>query len=243
MAQEEQAKKKKTGRPKGSKSNIGIPMKGIKEAISLTKMAYEKGKDSIMSFSEISGHMGLQKGSNTTTMGALSAYGFVEQSEGGWKVSELGKRAINGEKEAIRASFEKVDLFRELSSQFGGKNVSPGLVIDYLKKKYKKGENVKIIEQRFSEGMDFIKGLEPEKPQFKSVKTDAPEIIDLIKLKYALHPPEEKDIKELANKVHLSFKDNQDPSIKILAENINKNKENKGALLALVDSILGILNQ
>ena len=127
MKQETDVKKKKGGRPQGSKSDIGIPMKGIKEAVALVKMAYEKGQDSIMSFSEISNYMNLQKGSNTTTIGALSFYGFVEQADGGWRISELGKRAVRGEKEAIRTAFEREALFRESSSQFGGKNVSPVL--------------------------------------------------------------------------------------------------------------------
>jgi len=233
---------KKGGRPKGSKSSIGIPPKGIKNAITLTKLAYEKGKGSTMSFSEISEFMNLQKGSNTTTVGALNSYGLLEQFEGGWKISELGKKAIAQEKEAVRTAFEKIDLFRELSSQFGGKDVSPGMIIDYLKKKYRKGENVKIIAQRFFEGMDFIKQLSPEKLQIiQKIEKPSPSIIDLIKLKYALSPAEKVDIESLASKVYESFKGNSNNSIKVLSENINKNKKNTEALKALVDSLLAII--
>ena len=237
--------KKKGGRPKGSKSEIGIPMKGIRGSIALIKMAYEKGKETTMSFSEISEHMGLQKGSNTPAIGALNFYGFIEQSEGGWRISTLGKRAINREKEAVRTAFEKVNLFRELSSQFGGKDVSTGLITDYLKKKYRKGENVnRLIAERFLEGMDYIANLGQGKQQMAPPEiTEKPShnIINLIKLKYALSPTEGTDIESLASKISENFKNNPNNGVKILAENINKNKKNKEALKALVDSLLAIL--
>lgn len=234
--------KNRGGRPKGSKTKSGVPIRGIKEAIVLTKMAYEKGKNNLMSFSEISDYMGLQKGSNAPVIGALSSYGFLEQGGGGWKVSELGKRAINGEKEAIRSAFEKIDLFRELSSEFGGKNASLGLIEDYLKKKYRKGENVKIITQRFSEGMDYIKLSGPEKPQeVQTMEKPSSKIIDLIELKYALKPAEQKDTETLAMKIYESFKDNPNKGVKVLAENIKKNKKNNAALRALVESVLALL--
>ena len=238
--------KKKGGRPKGSKTDIGIPMKGLRAAVALIKMAYEKGKNSTMSFSEMSDHMGLQKGSNTTTIGALSFYGFVEQAEGGWRISALGKRAINREKEATRTAFEKVNLFRELSSQFGGKDVSTGLITDYLKKKYRKGENVnRLIAERFLEGMDYIANLGLGKSQngtpLEIIEKPSNKIIDLIELKYALKPAEQKDTEALAMKIYESFKDNPNKGVKILAENIKKNKKNNAALRALVESILALL--
>jgi hypothetical protein len=237
--------KKKGGRPKGSKTEIGIPIKSLKESIVLTRMAYEKGKESIMSFSEISGHMGLQKGSDTPAMGALSFYGFVEQSEGGWRISTLGKKAINGEKESVRTAFEKVNLFRELSSQFGGKNVSTGLIMDYLKKRYRKGENVnKLIAERFLDGMEYISNLSSGNQQTKHTETiekSSNNIINLIELKYALKPAEGVDIETLASKVHENFKNNSNHSVKVLSENINKSKKNKEALKVLVDSLLAIM--
>ncbi len=206
-------------------------------------MAYEKGKDNLMSFSEISTHMGLQKGSDTPIVGALKSYGFLEQLGGGWKISNLGKRAINGEKEAVRSAFEKVDLFRELSSEFGGKSASPGLIEDYLRKKYRKGENVKIIARRFSEGMDYIELLGLGKPPEAPI-TDKPSsynTLSLIELKYALKPAEAKDTEALAGKIYENFRDNPNKGIKVLAENIKKNKKNNDVLRALVESLLAVL--
>lgn len=246
MVDEKESKeKKKTGRPVGKKSELGIPIKGIKEAVELTKMAHEQGKDNIMSFSEMAGYMNLKKGSDTPTIGALKWYGLVEQSDGGWRISDSGQKAIIGDKESIRTAFEKVNLFRELSSQFAEKNVSIGLIIDYIKKKYRRGDNEKrIIAQRFVEGLDYIKNL-TDKSQIievnKFFKTSE-EVITLIKLKYALTPPSDKDIKELAEDVWDKLKDNQNNGIKILAENIHKNKDNKEGLKPLVDSLIGILN-
>ncbi len=237
-----QPKQKKGGRPKGSKSELGIPIKSIKEAVELTRMAYESGKGSVMSFSEMAGYMGLKKGPDTPTIGALKMYGLVEQSDGGWRVSELGLKAIRGDKESIRTAFEKVELFRELSSQFAEKNVSPGFIIDYLKKKYRKGDNEKrIITQRFLEGIEYIKGLSVVDAAIQSDTLETLEVSDVIQLKYALSPPTDTDIEHLADGVYNKYKTHKSSSIRILADNIHKNKSNKEALRPLVDTLLGIM--
>ena len=50
-------------------------------------------------------------------------------------------------------------------------------------------------------------------------------IVDLIKLKYALHPAEGIDIENLASKISENFKNDSDNSVKVLAESIGKNKK------------------
>src|SRR3989344_6708596 len=139
-------------RKKGSKSKSGVPIRGLQEAVELTKMAYDKHGDKSMSFSEIAESMKLSKGISTPVMGALGEYGLVERSDLGWRVSAEGKEAIFGDVDAIRKCFTKIPLFSDLYHRYGNKEVTSGILENYLRTKYKKGENVALIIKRFSEG-------------------------------------------------------------------------------------------
>ena len=218
-------KKEKMGRPKGSKSKLGIPPKGIIEAVALVKSAYEKAGNNIMSVQDITDFMNLKKGSNYPMLGMLASdYGLIEkEGDIGYRISDLGERAIKGEKFAIKESFEKNSLFRDLSTQFWDKNVTPGLIIDYLKKKYKKGDNVNLIAQRFLEGSNYIKSIGGSQysSELNSPKNSEPSPIDediilLLKLKYLFIPPSE-NIKESTLKSILEkFRNSNDVGIKSL---------------------------
>ena len=195
MVKEEKASK--GGRPKGSKS-LGIPQRGLKDALELTKMIYDNVNDKIMSFQEMTDYMKLQKGSANPVVGALFEYGLIERSSNGWKVSDLGKNALFGDATSAKAAFEKNTIFRDLSIQFGDKDITEGILIDYLKKKYKKGENVFLIARRFSEGVAYIRSLGgttiklPELPLRKPEKTVDAELYQMARLFGQLFPPSDK---------------------------------------------------
>ncbi len=246
-----ESKKEKKGRPKGSKSRLGIPPKGIIEALALVKGAYEQSKGNTMSVQDITEFMNLKKGSNYPILGMLATdYGLIEkEGEIGYKISDLGKRAIKGEKFAVKESFEKNPIFRDLSSQFWDKNVTPGLIVDYLKKKYKKGENVSTITQRFLEGVNYIKSLGTKQESYESESEvqigstdDLIKIINIIKLKYALNPPQKEELKSIVEGVCNELKNDRNEAIKALAHNMEKNKNNNEVLKALSESLLSVIS-
>ncbi len=226
------------GRPKGSKS-IGIPLKGVKEAVELVRMVYEKAGDKTMSFSEMAEYMKLQKGSSTPAVGAVYEYGLIERSGIGWKVSELGKDAIGGNRESVKEAFEKNTIFRDLSIQFGDKEITEGILIEYLRRKYKKGGNVFLIAKRFMEGLQYIKSLESSRTPAESIEPrDEAKWFKVIQLKYSLNPT--KEISKLADDVAEEFENVNDVALKTLAKSIKENKNNKEVLTVLIDNLIQI---
>jgi len=254
MAEEEKKKegKSKGGRPKGSKSLLGIPMKGIKEAIDLTKTLWDNTQGKLMSFEEFCNFLNLKaKGISTPVAGALSEYGFIEKIGSGWKVSELGKKAIEGDATAIKQALEKNSIFKELFNNFENKEVTSGLIVDYLKKRYKKGGNVYIIESRFTEATNYIKSLgrvEITGSSFiatPSVTKNLPiaKLLKLIQLKYALNPPDKSEVKRLVEELADDLKEEQDVSISTLVKSMDEHKENNEVLKALADSLINIVSK
>ena len=231
-------------RTKGSKSKSGVPMKGLQEAVVLTKMAYDKHGDKSMSFSEIAESMKLPKGISTPIMGALSEYGLVEKSDLGWRISAEGKNAIFGDIDATRKCFTKISLFADLYHRFGSKAVTSGIIETYLRGKYRKGENVALIIKRFSEGLDYVKGLESGHTISGNVvigtELNYSRDIALLKLKYALDPPTRDEIHKLIDIVEHELK-NEDSSIVKLIKSIKENKDKKEVAKVLFDNLISIL--
>lgn len=239
-------KSSKKGRPKGTKS-LGIPTKGIKEAIDLTKIIYDKFGDNTMSFSEMIESMKLKKGISTPTVGALYSYGLIEKVGNiGWKVSELGKMGVLGDANSVKEAFEKNVIFRNLSMQFGDKQITSGIIVDYLKKQYKKGENVVLITNRFIEAMNFINSLKKNAPKQKEIEAvsskDTAKWFKVIQLKYALKPPKE-EISKLADIVAQEFENIDNTALKTLGRSIKENKNNKEILIVLVNNLIQIANE
>ncbi len=237
------------GRPKGAKS-VGIPLRGIKDAIELVKMVYDNAGTKTMSFAEMTNYMKLQKASSTPVVGALYEYGLIERSGIGWRLSELGMLAVKGDKEAVKEAFEKNPIFRDLSIEFFDKEITEGIVIDYLRKKYKKGENVFLIAKRFLEAIQYIKGLsnldvrgKAERDRSLAESVDTGKWFKLIQLKYALDPPSESEIDNLVDAVADELSNDSDVSIKTLAISVRENKNDRNSLKLLIDNIVKILSQ
>jgi len=72
---------------------------------------------------------------------------------------------VLGDANSVKEAFEKNVIFRNLSMQFGDKQITSGIIVDYLKKQYKKGENVVLITNRFIEAMNFINSLKKNAPK------------------------------------------------------------------------------
>jgi|SRR3989344_1719794 len=233
-------------RTKGSKSKSGVPIRGLQEAIELAKMAFDKHGDKSMSFSEIAESMKLPKGISTPIMGALVEYGLVEKSELGWRISAEGKNAIFGDIASIKKCFTKISLFGELYHKYGDKAVTAGVIEGYLKSKYKKGENVSLIIKRYLEGLNHIKGLESGHGITVNQVLIGSDLnygrdIALIKLHYALNPPDKNEIHKLIAEVSDALKD-EDTAVVTLVKSIKENIDKKEIAKILFDNLSSILS-
>jgi len=242
------ASEKRKGRPPGSKS-IGIPFKTIMESADLVKMALNEAGDNTMSFKEMSEFMKLPRGAAIPTAGALVEFGLVEKSSLGWKISDLGKIVSKGDPAAYKEALEKNEIFRDLSRRYWNRLVTPGIINGYLKSKYRKGENVFRITERFLEAMEFIKRLQTESGGLGKLSEEEKfqpftisDWLKIIQLKYALEPPTKSEIENLAEQVANSLDNSSDISFKAISSNIRQYKENKEILAVQVDNIMKIVS-
>src|SRR3989344_4019399 len=187
--------KKKSGRPAGAKSKINLPIRNIDVAVEWTKKAYENAKDSEMSPNDVAKFIDVSRGFGSPAISVLDKFGLIEKASFGWKISELGKRAINGDKEAIKEALERVDMFRSLLRTFGDKDVTEGVILDYLKKNFKKGDNTKVISDKYIEALNYLNSLTGkssvyQKPQNNPVNelNFDNKLITLLKIRYIFLP-------------------------------------------------------
>lgn len=241
-------KKGKAGRPAGAKSKSGIPTKSLPEMIDLAKKAYENAGDSAMSVEDITNYLGLIKGSNYPILGMLTEAGVIEKIGIGYKVTDLAKRAISGDRQAIKLIFERNKIFGDLSAHYGDQDITQGLVVAYVKQKYKKGENADLIAQRFLEGRTYINSTGIGKSYVdvgtKTVEKDSFEnsaMIAVVKLKYALNPINDDELKSLKEEVCKKLKKNQDAGISALATSLERNMNDDKIFNALFDSLWEVL--
>ncbi len=231
--------KKTPGRPKGSTS-IGVPSKSIIEARDLVVQVYRSIEDASASRSDIANILNLKDGNISPTLGVLNEYGLLERTSTGLRVSDLGKRVVNNDIDAIKEALEKNGIFKDLSNHFSEENITPGVIIEYLKKYYKKGSNVVIIAGRFLEAINYIKqsklsGMPVEKKDSKETSIDW---LKVMQLKYALSPPKQDELHKLTEAVVKELKSSGDGVMISLAEQMKINIDNKDVLNALVSSIV-----
>lgn len=242
-------KKGKSGRPKGSKS-IGIPSISVSVAIDLARRLFEVIRDASTSRSDIADALNLKKGSISPTLGVLSGYGLIEKTSNGWKLSELGIRSINNDISAVKESFEMNSIFKDLYNRFGNEKVTSGVIIDYLRKNYRKGSNVLVITERFLDTINYIESLKrsyqevglSEEVKSEEEITGIAKWFKVFQLKYALTTPKE-DIKKLAENINNDFKNDEDEAIKTIAESIMENKNKEEVLKILVNNLIKIASK
>lgn len=240
----ETSKAKKGGRPR--KARTGLPSIKMMEAIEWVKKLYDKFGNTLVSFSDVAETIGLKEAYAKIALGKIrSEYGLLDQKDLGWEITDLGRRAAQGERDAIIQVMKKNKILGNLFDEFKDKTVSRGYLEDFIKKRRYKGFiDTSGIADRFLEYMDYInkikKGGIPSKiPGEQKVEW----FKILIQLKYALNPPEQREISSLANEVAEELKNNEDVSIRKLSNQIKQNLENNDILTALVDTIVDILSE
>ncbi len=230
------------------KERTGLPQVNMLDAISYTKKAYELIGTNLKSFSGLAGAMGISQAFAKKAFGELrSPYGLIEQEGNGWKVSDLGRRAAKGEKNAVIEILEKSPILKTLYKELKDKQYDKDYVEDYIKKKrFAYNINISLVAERFIGAVDYINSLEEGgNEHIKSNVTsliDNELSIDIIKLKYAISPPGKKEISELISKLHNKSKEIEDTAIKSLIEEIFNNKDNEMVLNALMNSLIKIIS-
>ena len=236
----EVSKKRKVGRPR--KKRTGLPQLDMISAIEYTKRAYEKIGTAINSFGAMAEAMEIKKAWATKAFGELSDdYGLIEKVDSGWRVSGLGRRVVEREKSAVIEVLLKNKKMLELYDKFKDESVTKEFIEDYVKKK-KTFITASLVADRFLEAINYINKLEVEGKPSPPPEPKA-EWFSVIQLKYALTPPKQEEISDLANEVAEGLKKNEDASIRILSNRIKQNLENRSVLITLVDSIVDILSE
>lgn len=236
------------GRPKGTKSS-GVPPISIKEAVSLVTKAFEKIGYNETSFKEMAQASGQPFGNAVKLFGHIEKnFGLLERTpQGLWKISDLGRRAAKGEKQAIKEAFEKNPIYRALSTNFWTRNVTVGAVETYLKANYKQGSSTPYITNKFIEAKNYLKKLEgapieaeKNEPNTEGTVTGTPEYLPLlIQLKYALNPPKKEEITQIVNNLVLKLK-TDDATLNALVKQMQENKEDEQILKVLTNTIWDI---
>jgi len=234
--------KKKGGRPR--KGRTGLPQINMIDAIKYTKKAFDTIGTTLKSFGGMAQAMGLTEAFAKRAFGEFKGHGLIEQESLGWRITDLGRRAVQGDKNAVIEILTKNDILQDLFNNFKDKSVSKDYLEDYIKKKrYRYNINAELVAERFLEAMEYINKLEvggmtsgmPQEPNTEWFK--------VIQLKYALNPPKPEEISNLANEVAEQLGDNEDASIRILSSKIKQNLKDTNALRLLINSIVDILSE
>lgn len=231
-------KKKISGRPKGSKS--GIPFTSFPEAMEHAKNIWEKAQYNEVSFKEISSFMKVHEKKAVRILNALQDfYGVVEKTpSNNWRLTDAGKRLVKNDSLALKEVFTKNPMFAELYNNFGNKQVTEGVILDYIRKKYKYVD-VEEVKRRLMEGLEIIKKGSQQKHQEHadvSIKQDS--ILPLFQLRYALKPATREEIEALAIKVEKILEDSGDDTLKLLAELMQEKRKDHGELANLLDKAM-----
>jgi hypothetical protein len=238
--------KKKAGRPKGAKSKLNLPIRNIADAIDWAKKVDSNAGMNEFHPEDLVEYIGINKGFVSPALSVLQKFGFIEKGSFGWKISDLGMRVISGEREAVKEALERVDLYRDLLRSFGDKNVTKTIILNYLKTKYKKGENTEIIAEKYAEAVNYLNSLgkETSKPiaKVEGSKVIDNKIMTLLKLKYTFYP-DKNSKKEILNELIEEFKDDADITIQSLISQIKENENNEEILKVLIDTLMSSFSQ
>ena len=170
---------------------MGIPQRTIEECVGYVSSAYEKIGDKTMTFDEMRVSMNVTRGAGKAASGALAQYGLAEKKHRGWSLTDLGKRAAQKENLAIKAAFEKIPIYKDLSSHFWDTPATPGIIEQHIRSKYKKGEYAKEIVNKFLDAKRYIKNLEVKPQEVKIGSTDLGMCV-VSRMVGQLFPPENK---------------------------------------------------
>jgi len=237
--------KKKGGRPR--KDRTGLPQVDIVSAIGYTKKAYETIGTNLKSFSGMAGAMEVDETFARRAFGEMKVYGLIEQESGGWKITDLGRRASEGDANAVLDIIQRAEILGDLYNSLKDKAADRDYIIDFIKKKrYKYNIVVESVADRFIQTMNYLNSLQVSKtenyPATWQPVSVAKEYFSIIQLRYALKPPTKNEISKLAETVSKALEKSDDVVLKTFAESIRENKGDEKVLLAIVENAIKIIS-
>lgn len=224
---------------KARKGRTGLPSIDLIDAISYAKKAYDKFGTNLKTFASMAEAMEMQKAYAKRAFGEISNYGLIEKVGVFWQISDLGKRAVTGDRSAVEYMVAKNEILEDLFNTFKGFSPERDVVEEHIKRK-KPTVNAVIVADRFLKTVDYLNKLGA--PPIQPVSEIKPEFFDFVRLKYALNPPKKEEVADLASMVALKFKKYDDHAIKELANKIKENKDNHERLTLLVELLESILS-
>ena len=226
--------KKRSGRPKGSKT--WLPFVTYTDAIRYTKVLYDKHQDNEMTIGDIADALSMHQQKAVRVVSFLSDYyGILEKGgEGYWKLTKTGIDAANDDNNAIREVFTKNDMFSSLVKEFEGRKVTDLRIMDFIKKKYK-GVDASEVKKRLTEGLALLSKQSPKQENVENLSKD--ELVCLIRLQYAFSPPSKAEIDILITKVLAILKESKDETLITLSKLIETNKDNEQLLLQILEEV------
>ncbi len=210
--------RRKGGRPKGSKSKLAFIT--FPEAIEHAKLLWKKAGFKEMSFDDIKELTRLHQQKLVRVLGALSGkYGVIEKTDAGyWRLTDAGQRVGKDDPTGLKQVFQKDTMFAELYSKWGDKEVTPGVIRDYVERNFK-GVNAKEVTKRFQQGKNIIREhtSQAQKNQLGSIM-GGELTLTLFQLKYALNPPSNQEIRNIVRGVVKTFAESDDRVLKLISE-------------------------
>lgn len=234
---ENNLKKRKRGRTKGSKNKL--PFIKFPEVIDYVKMVWSKAQYNEMSFKDISNFMNLHPQKAVRVLNILqNFYGVVEKVENNWRLTDAGKRIVKKDYMALKEVFSKEPMFADLLNSFGNKNVTEGVILEHIKRKYK-GIDADEVLLRFKEGQKIIEE-NAKKHDISEKKTNITQdfALSLFQLYYALKPPSNKERNILVENVVKGLENSDDGVLKLISELMKEKKDDEKELTNLLNKTM-----
>jgi len=243
---EKQEKKKKEDKV-SRKSRTGLPQVNMIDAIDYVKKAYESAGTNLKSFAGLAKVMGISEVFAKRAFGELREYGVIEQESNGWRISDLGRRVARDEKSAVIEMLEKNPILKTLYSELRDKDYDKDFVLDFIKKKrFAYNINISLVADRFFAAMDYIGKLEEGGASFiGGTKSPIPNtlFLSMIRLKYALSPPDKKERIRLVEELYNEAEKSDDVIIRSLTKQMRNKKDHEQVLFSLLESLMDIIAQ
>jgi hypothetical protein len=169
-------------------------------------------------------------------------YGVVEKTDSGyWRLTDVGKRAGRGDPMALKEVFSKNEMFSDLYSEFGDKDVMPSVMLDYIKKNYR-GTDAEEVKGRLLEGIKIIKDHPAQSHEQANQEVSQDFTLPIFQLRYALRPPSDAEIDHLVGKVVENLSKSDDDVLKFISKLMIKKETDRKELANLLDEAMDRLD-
>jgi Glu-tRNA(Gln) amidotransferase subunit E-like FAD-binding protein len=242
----QEEEKSRGGRPK---KEGRVPQVTLSEAIANTKKAYEKDGMAHNTLSGMAEAMQVNEAFARRAFGEMTdQYGLItREDDGAWHVTDLGRRAVTGDKSAVIEVFCKNEIMRELYNRFKEREIKRDLLVQYIRSNrlaYK--ITPESIADKFLDGLNLIAGIvEDTRSMKQQVNVDSKQTIQnflkLVQLQYALNPPNKSAVSKLASDIAKSLDKDKESALRTLGSSIHNHKDEEKILQVVVANALEIM--